>query len=358
MSSILNVWSERLKHFCRILEPRFKVPSPVNVQDDCLNLYLQEKNKLKDVLIESTQSVCLSITTLTSKQKLSYMGLAAHYVDSDWELQKRILKFCQVPNHKVETIGKTVDKSLIEWNIRKIFTVTVNNASSTDGVVAYLSNRVTPILKPEFMQMRYCSDIPVLIVKDGLKYYHESISRIRNAIRYVTSSSARFKKFKTCIEHEKIISENFVFLDVPNSWESTCLMLNVAVAFEKAFERLGNEDTQFREFVDGERAPSDTDWKIVRACINLKKLYDSSLVLFEDYYVTLNLVVVQVAWISKRLKSWCNSKNLHLKNMAYNLRKKCEKHWKNMINHVNPLLFVAVLLDPRYLEKGLKTCRF
>lgn len=349
------VENERFERFCSILEPRFQVPSRIIAGRDCLNLYVEEKNKLKDVLVESTQSVCLSVKTWTSKQKLNYMRFTAHYIDSDWKLQKRILKFCQVPNHKVETISKNVEKSLLEWDIKRIFTVAVNNASSSDGVVAYLSNKVTPILKGEFMQMRYFSNILHLTFEEGLKYFHDSISRIRDVVRYVKTSPTRLWKFKASVEQEKISSNKLVCLDVPNDWDPTYLMLKVAVNFEKAFERLEKEDSHyFNGFVNGERTPSHVDWDIARTCVNhLKIFYDASLEFSKSFHVTSNLFLVHLAEIHDILQCWGDSKDLHLKNMADNIRQKCQKYWGNL-NNVNPLLFVAVLLDPRYKEKGLK----
>ena len=44
--------------------------------------------------------------------------------------QKRILNFCIVPNHKGETIGKTIERYLNDWGIKMVITVTVDNAKS------------------------------------------------------------------------------------------------------------------------------------------------------------------------------------------------------------------------------------
>jgi hypothetical protein len=47
-----------------------------------------------------------------------------------------------------------------------------------------------------------------LIVQDGLKDLSESISKVRNAVRYVKSSLVRFEAFKTCVWLEGISSKN------------------------------------------------------------------------------------------------------------------------------------------------------
>ncbi|KAF7839297.1 zinc finger BED domain-containing protein RICESLEEPER 2-like [Senna tora] len=81
--------------------------------------------------------------------------------------------------------------------------------------------------------------------KEALKYMHESITKIRNAVRYVRASLARMKKFKECVEKEKIQSTSMVQLDVPTRWNSTYLMLDSALKFEKAFSRYESQDAHY-----------------------------------------------------------------------------------------------------------------
>jgi len=66
------------------------------------------------------------------------MTLTAHWIDDQWNLQKRILNFCSVADHKGETLGKRVEECLLEWGIDCIFTMTVDNASSNDKMIKYL----------------------------------------------------------------------------------------------------------------------------------------------------------------------------------------------------------------------------
>lgn len=185
---------EGSRNFCSVLEPQLELPSSITARRDCLNLYQEEKYKLKDVLVDLSERVCLTIDTWTSSRNLHYICLATHYIDSNWNMQKRILNFCQVPNHKGETIGKTVEMSLSEWDIGNVFTMTVNNACSNDSVVAFLSEKVTPILKCELMKITYCPYILNVIGVECFKYNHHPVSRIRDVVRYVRAFPARLKK--------------------------------------------------------------------------------------------------------------------------------------------------------------------
>ena len=66
------------------------------------------------------------------------MVLTAHFLDSDWKLHKRILSFCPIENHKDDMIGKTIEKNLKDWDIKRVMTLKVDNASSNDTMFAYL----------------------------------------------------------------------------------------------------------------------------------------------------------------------------------------------------------------------------
>ena len=127
--------------------------------------------------------------TWTSIQNLNYICLIAHWIDNDWNLHKRILNFCTVPNHKGVTIGKHIEKCLQEWGIDRIFTITLDNASSYDTAIKYLKRKTkdwkTTILDNVFLHMRCYADIVNLIMCEGLKDPHYKL-------RYIMFS---FKQF-------------------------------------------------------------------------------------------------------------------------------------------------------------------
>lgn len=48
------------------------------------------------------------------------MVLTAQFIDDNLTFQKRILNFCLIPNHKGETIGKKIEKCLLDWTIDNV----------------------------------------------------------------------------------------------------------------------------------------------------------------------------------------------------------------------------------------------
>ena len=83
-----------------------------------------------------------------------------------------------------------------QWGIERVLTLTVDNASSNDTVIAYLKKRFKHglVLNGDFLHVRCCAHILNLIVYDGLKDVNDSLNRIRNAVRFVRSSPARLAK--------------------------------------------------------------------------------------------------------------------------------------------------------------------
>lgn len=136
---------------------------------------------------------------------------------------------------------------MIEWNLKNILTVTVDNASSNDLAINHLkkvfNHWESGVLKGYFLHMRCAAHILNLVVKDGLDDVNLSIKKIRTIVKYVRSSPARLQKFKACIEEEKIESKSLVSMDVDTRWNSTFLMLESALKFKKAFSNLLLKDS-------------------------------------------------------------------------------------------------------------------
>lgn len=89
-----------------------------------------------------------------------------------------IINFSQIDNHKGETIGREVKQCLKHWGIKKVLTLTIDNASSNDSVVIYLVKRFKHglLLDEEFLQVRCFAYILNLIVNVELKYMHDFVA--------------------------------------------------------------------------------------------------------------------------------------------------------------------------------------
>ena len=232
---------EGFRHFVNVICPKFRFPSRWTMARDCFELFNEERLKMMNELKNSCQRVCLTTDTWTSIQRMNYMCLTAHYIDNTWILKKKIINFCPISSHKGDAIAMAIEKCLMGWELDRVFTLTMDNASSNDVVVANFKKKMakldTSIMNGQYFHMRCVAHIRNLVVQNGLKDLNESVTRVRDAIGYVRQSPARLRKFKQCAEMEKIECKGLLSLDVTTRWNSTYLMLETAQKFERNFER-------------------------------------------------------------------------------------------------------------------------
>ncbi|KAK2663257.1 hypothetical protein Ddye_001831 [Dipteronia dyeriana] len=127
--------------FCRVGMLRFDVPSRRTIVRDILQLHIDMKTSLMKQFKESKVGVCLTTNTWTSIQNINYMVVIAHFIDEQWHLQKWILCFTQISDQKGENIGKCIEKVLLDWDIDRVFTITIDNASANSMAILHVERK-------------------------------------------------------------------------------------------------------------------------------------------------------------------------------------------------------------------------
>ena len=69
------------------------------------------------------------------------MCITAHFIDDQWKLQKKIISFVPITSHKGEYIAKALENCILEWGLKYVFCVTVDNASSNDIAINYFKKK-------------------------------------------------------------------------------------------------------------------------------------------------------------------------------------------------------------------------
>uniref|UniRef100_A0A803MX63 BED-type domain-containing protein n=1 Tax=Chenopodium quinoa TaxID=63459 RepID=A0A803MX63_CHEQI len=233
-------------------------------------------------------------------------------------------------SHKGKEIGKVVEACILKWEIEdRLFSLTVDNASSNDVAVGYLKTHFHDklVLEGSFFHMRCACHVLNLIVKDGLSSVKSSIARIPAAVRYVRSSPSRAKLFA-----------------------HSSMLVKVSC---KDFNRFAEDDPDFsRELKDG--VPTKEDWvnaKVLSLC--LKLFYESTKKMSGSLCVTTNLYFHEVLEVLSCLIEWENSTNMDIRIMGRQMREKFDKYYGDL-GKTNIMMLVAVVLDPRYKLRFLK----
>ncbi|KAH9767314.1 BED-type domain-containing protein [Citrus sinensis] len=307
------------RHFCSVAIPQFVMTSQRTIGRDVMELFLEEKAMLKSLICNNKQRVSLTTDLWTSVQNMSYMVITAHFIDSDWCLNRRIISFSAIEDHRGKSIGKKIVACLQDWGIERLFAITVDNATANDSVVGYVTMQLLSwrnddalVLAGQYMHVRCCAHILNLIVVSGLGELHASVTVIRNAVKYVRSSSMRLRTFKQCAEQVNC-PKGIVVLDCPT--------------------RVG--------------PPGPDDWESVERIVKfLKVFYDATLLFSASLSVTSNLCYDTIGLIESSLTALQESTDPWVSSMAYSMREKFDKYWEST-GKINKMLIIASILDPR-----------
>ncbi|KAH9650563.1 BED-type domain-containing protein [Citrus sinensis] len=277
------------RHFCSVAIPQFVMPSRRIVGRDVMDLFLEEKIMLKSLICNNKQRVSLTTDLWTSVQNMSYMVITAHFIDSDWCLNRMIISFSVIEDHRGKKIGKKIVACLQDWGIERLFAITIDNASTNDVAVNYVTmqllgwrNDDAIVLAGQYMHVRCCAHILNLIVVSGLNELYASVAAIRNAVK----------------------------------WNSTYLMLMTALKFQAAFDRMVEVNKPYEAyFLEKEN--------------NVKRVGPLGP---EDW---------ESAWRIVKFLKRSLSGGYGLSNEG-----KFDKYWESL-GKMNKMLIVASILDPR-----------
>ncbi|XP_043717699.1 zinc finger BED domain-containing protein RICESLEEPER 2-like [Telopea speciosissima] len=312
---------------------------------EILKFYNLESSRIHNLLKSFNGKISLTSDLWTSITNDGYLSLTGHYIDKDWVLHKKLLKFCIMPPpHTGINICEMVSKILSEWGIdRKLFSITLDNATSNFSFVELLKKNLNLknalLCKGEFFHNRCCAHILSLIVQDGLKHIDKSVALIRSSIAYVKGSQARKMKFLDIYKQLSLPSSKGLHGDVTTRWNSTYIMLNSALFYRKAFENLGLVEDNYKTCPD-----SDQWLKIEKLMDFLHPFYEITVLLSGSKYPTSNLYFENVWEIHKSLLEEVSHGLSFMRPMAIEMKKKFDKYWRNY----SPILAIALVFDPRY----------
>ncbi|TYG49799.1 hypothetical protein ES288_D10G123200v1 [Gossypium darwinii] len=142
--SFRTVEELRFRYMMRIASPNFKNISRQTATRDVLKYYAKERDHVKEELAKAPGLICLTSDNWNSEHSNDeYICIIAHWVDKDWKLQKRIIRFRALfPPYDGLNIVDELVLCLSQWGIdKKIFSITLDNASYNDVMVSCLKNR-------------------------------------------------------------------------------------------------------------------------------------------------------------------------------------------------------------------------
>ena len=350
------------EYITRAHNPRFVKCSRQTTARDLIKLYNERMQKLVETFKSFVSSVAITSDIWSGKAKEDYLSVVAHFVNSNWELEKRLLGLRLMDEshtglHIAERISNVVDEHGLT---DKIFTITLDNASSNNTAMSYLKpvlcGYLGIVLPPSsntnedndlssiFLHQRCACHIINLIVKSGLKRLKHYLDDFRIAINFLNSSNQRIAAYKSYCLSMGINPRKFG-VDIDVRWNSTFLMLKHLIPHKSTFSVF--IQTQYPRSADGSTLLTPEHWYVAEKLLSFLQLfYDSTVVLSGVYYPTSPLVLHQILKIARQLNAFEN--DALLKHAVIPMNDKFLKYWRKI-----PLLYAfAFILDPRAKMRG------
>ncbi|KAL5713075.1 cellulase [Ranunculus cassubicifolius] len=298
------VEKEGFKKFCEEVQPRFHVVCRTTITKDCLKMFIQEKAKLKAYLKENS-----------CRKKIINFRVLAH-------------------PHTGEAMAKAIESCLVEWELEKVMTITLDNARNNDSCVVDLRKRLLKrnslLLGGSCIQVRCLAHVTNLVVKVGVEEVQPTIKRLRRSVKYVRNVKTR--------------------------WNSTYLMINVALELEKAFECLKDDPSWKNECrIKGGGVLEDEDWECLRSLHTfLQEFYTLTKRISGSKYITSNTYFDELVAVKDLLMDSMAGSDELFKTMGTKMNEKFDKYCQ--FDSLNMLLVVAIVLDPRFKIHYVEFC--
>ncbi|KAH9455954.1 hypothetical protein Pst134EB_033425 [Puccinia striiformis f. sp. tritici] len=173
------------RKFVASLQPHFTLIGRHTVREDCMKIYAQTKLL---IMQEIAQFPRISLTTnlWTSKTQIGYMVVTCHYINSEWQLIKRIIGFKPLPSpHSGPAIADRICKTLHEWNaIEKCTFITADNASSNNAAIRKIMQNIEVRriggldAGGAYFHLCCVAHVINLVVKDGFGSVYEGVTKL------------------------------------------------------------------------------------------------------------------------------------------------------------------------------------
>ncbi|GAB4857221.1 hypothetical protein Ancab_040519 [Ancistrocladus abbreviatus] len=336
------------KVFVKNLQPLFDIATNSALELDCIAIYEKEKQKVYETINRLRGRISVAVDVWNSPESARYLCLTAHYIDEDWNLQKKTLNFFMIDAAHTEDIHSEVAiKCLMDWDIeRRLFCMTFSDLSTSDDIVSRIKDHLSqnrPLLSNgRLFDVRCATHVISLLVEDAMDALREVINKIRKSIRYIKSSQTMQGKFNEIAQQVGIDNEKNLFLDCPTRWNSTCVMLETVLAYRAAFSLLQEQDPSCLVSL------SEEEWEWASSVTGYLKLFVEITTVFTgNKNPTANIYFPDICDVHVQLIEWCKSSDKFINAMAFKMKDKFDNYWKKCCLS----LAIAAILDPRFKMK-------
>ncbi|KAK8450504.1 hypothetical protein SEVIR_6G039201v4 [Setaria viridis] len=187
---------EEMISFAKSLNPAFNMASRIGIEECSTILFEKEKDELQKKIALASHRVSLSACSWTphgAEASVKYLCLTVHFIDSDWKLQRRIIKFGlfqpltnfdrMIQFSEVTVLDSEsgpfniIWEAIRDWNLdQKLFSLTcvseIRNDKRTSKLKDFLGQRKCLPIGGELHNIACVDDVLNSIVSKGQPMLH------------------------------------------------------------------------------------------------------------------------------------------------------------------------------------------
>ncbi|XP_072392331.1 zinc finger BED domain-containing protein 4-like [Diabrotica undecimpunctata] len=235
--------------------------------------------RMKEIILIG-QQFCITTDCWTSVNTISYIGVTAHFLDSNFKFYSVLLECSAIDvAHTSGNLSKELQRIVEAWGIKnKILLAVSDNANNIKNAI---------IFKLNWNHFGCMAHTLNLIVKDGLK--NKLIEEILCKVKTIVT---HFRKSYTANERLLSYQRNLgkiplkLLNDVPTRWNSTFYMLERFLELEEAIK-------SSVALIDKELPIMNVaDWQNIKhLCSILKPFENATKIISGELYYTASLVI-------------------------------------------------------------------
>jgi hypothetical protein len=182
------------------LRPLFPMKSRVTVHNDIMDLYKEEKNLLFAQFSKLSCRVSFIMYTWTSIQNKSYLCVTAHWIDDNWNMQKRIINFMLVEGiHGGIKLSDTFYTNVLNWNLDKKMFALSFDANKVAVETVTQNDKDLLVCDGKFFHVICANHILNLVARDGLSCIESVIRNIRQFVTIIKRTPLQLEHLKSVL---------------------------------------------------------------------------------------------------------------------------------------------------------------
>ena len=114
----------------------------------------------------------------------------------------------------------------------------MENCSTNDAVIKIILDKLQRgalIMRGSMLHMCCAAYVLNLIVQDGLDVIGSCIEKVQESVRFWTTYTKRRQKFEETSQQAHVECTKELALDCKTRWDSTYLMLSIAIKYQNVF---------------------------------------------------------------------------------------------------------------------------